>query len=455
MSLTRALRDAISGEVIFPGDIGYEQARRVWNGMIDCRPAAIARPRSAAEVAAAIGVARVEGMTVAVRGGAHNVAGNATCDGGLVIDLSAMRAIEVDGGARRARAQGGVTWGELDRATQAHGLASTGGLVSSTGIAGFTLGGGIGWLMRRHGLACDNLVAAEVVTAAGRTVRAAEDGDAELLWGLRGGGGNFGVVTEFEFRLHPVSAVLAGMLAWPAAAAPEVLRFWREWVATATDEVCTIAAWLWAPDDPSIPPALAGAQLFALSCVHLDPAGSGPVQLAPLRELHPAIDTVAVMPYTTLQTAFDPTAPYGVRTYWRSSYLDDISDATIATIGEFTPAVPAPLGQLHIHQLGGAVARVAPGATAVGHRDTPFLMNYFGLWHDAAEDERNIAWVRAASDAVAAHGYGARFVNFLADEGESGARSAYDAATWARLQALKRIYDPDNFFRLNQNVAPG
>jgi FAD/FMN-containing dehydrogenase len=448
------LRDALRGELVLPADADYGEARSVWNGMIDRRPALIARCTGTSDVIAAIGFARSEGLTVAVRGGGHNVAGNATCDGGLVIDLSPMKGVQVDAEARTVRAQGGLTWGELDRETQAFGLATTGGLVTSTGIAGFTLGGGIGWLMRKHGLACDNLISADLVTADGQTVRASETENPELLWGLRGGGGNFGVVTEFEFRLHRVSQVLGGLVAWPAQAAGDVLRFWRNWVHGTPDELCTMAAFLYAPPEPFVPPEVQGTPIFAIACFHLDPEGNAEDDLRALRDLDPAVDVLGPMPYTAIQGMFDGGVPRGSRNYWRSGYVDALTDGAIDAILSHADRIPAPLGQLHVHQLGGAMSRVPDGATAFGNRDAGFLMNYIGLWLEPAEDEANTAWVRAAADAMEPYGTGARYVNFLADEGEAGVRSAYETEAFTRLQKLKSRYDPTNFFRLNQNIPP-
>ena len=448
------LRDALRGELVLPGDAAYDEARSVWNGMIDRRPALIVRCSGTSDVIAAVGFARSEGLTLAVRGGSHNVAGNATCDGGLVVDLSPMKGVRVDAEARTVRAQGGLTWGELDRETQAFGLATTGGLVTSTGIAGFTLGGGIGWLMRKHALACDNLISADVVTADGQTMRASEAENAELLWGLRGGGGNFGVVTEFEFRLHPVSQVLGGLVAWPAHAARDVLRFWRDWVHDTPDELCTMAAFLYAPPEPFVPPEVQGTPIFAIACFHLDPEDSAEDDLQPLRDLGPAVDVLGPMPYLAIQSMFDAGVPRGSRNYWRSGYVDVLTDEAINAILSHADGVPAPLGQLHVHQLGGAMSRVPAGATAFGNRDAGFLMNYIGLWLDPAEDEANTAWVRAASEAMEPYGTGARYVNFLADEGEAGVRSAYETETFTRLQSLKSRYDPTNLFRLNQNIKP-
>lgn len=448
------LRDALRGELVRPGDPAYDEGRRVWNGMIDRRPALIVRCAGTSDVIAAVGFARSEGLVAAVRGGSHNVAGNATCDGGLVIDLSPMKEAQVDAEAMTVVAQGGLTWGELDRETQAFGLATTGGLVTSTGIAGFTLGGGIGWLMREHGLACDNLISALVVTADGQTVRASENENPELLWGLRGGGGNFGVVVEFEFRLHRVSQVLGGLLAWPAAAGRDVLRFWRDWVRHTPDQLCTMAAFLYAPPAPFVPPEVQGTPIFAIACLHTDLEGRSEQDLKALREQNTALDILGPMPYTAVQGMFDDGVPRGSRNYWRSGYVDALTDEAIDAIVAQAEGIPEPLGQLHVHQLGGAMSRVPAGATAFGNRDAGFLTNYIGLWLDPAEDEVNIAWVRAASDAVAPYGTGARYVNFLADEGEAGVRSAYEPETFKRLQNLKARYDPTNFFRLNQNIRP-
>jgi FAD/FMN-containing dehydrogenase len=450
----REFREELRGDLVLPGDAAYDEARSVWNGMIDRRPAMIARCEGTNDVITAIRFARSEGLTVAVRGGGHNVAGNATCDGGLVIDLSPMKGVRVDPESRTVRAQGGVTWGELDAETQAFGLATTGGLVTTTGIAGFTLGGGIGWTMRKHGLACDNLISTDLITADGQTVRASESENPELLWGLRGGGGNFGVVTEFEYRLHPVSQVLGGMMAWPAEAAPGVLRFWREYVRDTPDDLCMMAAFLYAPPEPFVPPEVVGSLIFAIACCHLDPEGSAEDDLQPLRDQSPAVDVVGAIPYQALQAMFDAGTPRGSRNYWRSDYLSELTDDAIEAIVAHSAGVPSPLGQLHVHQMGGAMSRVPAGATAFGNRDAGFLMNYIGLWHDPAEDEANTAWVRAASDAIRPYGTGARYVNFLADEGEAGVRAAYEDETYARLQSLKARYDPTNFFHLNQNIAP-
>jgi len=316
------------------------------------------------------------------------------------------------------------------------------------------VGGGIGWMMRKYGLACDNLISADLVTADGQVVHASESENAELLWGLRGGGGNFGVVTEFEFRVYPISQVYGGLVAWPAEQGPEILKFWREWSLTAPDEVCTMAAFLYAPPEPFVPPELVGQRIFGIACCHLDPEGSAEDDLRPLRDLQPAVDVLGPMPYAAIQGMFDAGSPRGSRNYWRSGYVQELTDAAIDRIYAAVPGIPHPMGQLHIHQMGGALARVPQGATAFGSRDVAFLMNYIALWLDESEDEKNIEWCKDASDAMAGFGTGHRYVNFLADEGEAGVESAYEAETLTRLQGLKAKYDPTNFFHLNQNIKP-
>jgi FAD/FMN-containing dehydrogenase len=369
-----------------------------------------------------------------------------------VIDLSPMKGVAIGPASASVRAQGGLTWAELDGATQAAGLATTGGLVSSTGVAGFTLGGGIGWLMRKHGLACDNLIGAEVVTADGRVLRVSESEHADLLWGLRGGGGNFGVVTEFELRLHPVGPlVLGGMLAWPADRAGDVLRVWREWARDTPEELCTLAVFVYAPPEPFVPPELQGTPIFAIAACHLDPDRAG--DLRTLRELGPAVDVLGPMPYTALQGMFDAGAPAGQQNYWKSAYVADLDDGAIDVLVAQATGIPAPFGALHVHQLGGAMSRVPAGATAMGHREAGFLVNVVGLWPDPAENERHTAWARATAAALEPFATGA-YVNFMGEEGQARVHAAYEPASFARLQALKAAYDPTNFFRLNQNITP-
>ncbi|HKG91012.1 MAG TPA: FAD-binding oxidoreductase [Gemmatimonadaceae bacterium] len=436
------------GEVLRPGEARYDEARRVWNGMIDRRPAVIVRAANTEDVRRAIAFARAQGLPVAVRGGGHNAAGLAVCDDGLVIDLSAMRRIGVDPARRIAWADGGATWAELDAATQAHGLATTGGLISSTGIAGLTLGGGIGWLMRRHGLACDNLIAAEVVTADGRVVRASETENPELLWGLRGGGGNFGVVTTLEYRLHPVGPmILGGMLVHPLARAGEVLRFYRDFTAAAPEALTVFAVLLVSPE---------GAPILALLPAWFGPIEEGQALLRPLREFGPPLaDQVAPMPYTALQTMLDAGFPSGLQVYWRGAFLSELSDGLIDAAVARSAASPSPLSAIVFEQLGGAVARVGREETAFDHRAAAFNLAVIGRWSDPADAERNIAWTRGTTDVFRPFTSGGAYVNYLGlGEGADRVRAAYGPEKFARLVTLKRQYDPTNVFRFNQNIPP-
>jgi FAD/FMN-containing dehydrogenase len=448
-------RSELEGELVLPRDAGYEAARRVWNGAIDRRPAAIARCTGRADVARALAFALREKLPVAVRGGAHNVAGNATVDSGLVIDLSRLKAIRVDAAARRAAAEPGVTWAEFDRAAAAFGLATTGGLISTTGIAGFTLGGGIGWLMRAHGLTCDNLLSAEVVTADGRTLQASEAENPDLFWALRGGGGNFGIVTRFEYRLHPVSSVTAGLVLHPAARASEMLRHYREIAATAPDALTMMFGFLTAPPAPFVPQRLQGKPAVAVLVCHTGDPAEGAELVRPIKAMGPpAADAIGVMPYTALQSMLDAGAPAGLLNYWKGAYLDELSDAAIETLVEHGARMGSPLCQLHVHQMGGAVARVAPEATAYSHRRAGFAVNVVGMWGDPSESDRHTGWARATAAALAPFATGGVYVNFLGDEGEQRVRAAYSEGTYARLAELKAKYDPENVFRLNQNIRP-
>ncbi|MCC6792106.1 MAG: FAD-binding oxidoreductase [Thermomicrobiales bacterium] len=433
-------------EVIVPGDAGYDAARSVWNGMIDRRPAAIARCGSTADVVEAVRFARDQGLPIAIRGGGHNAAGLAVCDDGLVIDLTRMRRVEVDPSARVARAEGGATWGDLDQATQAHGLATTGGAISMTGVGGLTLGGGLGYLMRSYGLACDNLLAAEIVTATGDVVRADADHDADLLWALKGGGGNFGVVTSFEFRLHPVGDVLGGMLIHPVERAPEVLRFYREFAANAPDEAIVFAALLHTPD---------GMPAVAIVAAYNGAIAEGERVLKPLRDFGPPVaDLIAPIPYTGLQTMLDAGFPSGLPVYWRSHFLTDIDDDLLDTLIARFKTSPSPLSALLIEQLGGQVARVPRDATAFDHRDADFNLAIIARWPDPAMADACIAWARETWDATKGHARGV-YVNYLG-VGEAGdrVRAAYGEEKYARLAEIKRRYDPDNIFCFNQNIKP-
>ncbi|TDB90688.1 FAD-binding oxidoreductase [Actinomadura sp. KC216] len=453
------LRDNLRGPLITAADAGYDEARGVWNGAIDRRPIAVARVAGTADVVTALGVAREHGLPVAVRGGGHNVAGFATCDDGIVVDLSALKGIRVDRAARTARAQGGVVWGELDAETQAFGLATTGGVVSGTGIAGFTLGGGIGWLMRKHGVAADNLVSADVVTAAGETVTADGRENRELLWGLRGGGGNFGVVTSLEYRLLPVGPlVYGGVILFPAERGPELLRFYAEWTRDLPDELTTMVVFLAAPPMPFVPAEWHGRQAIAVACCHIGTADAATAAFKELRDFgEPVADALGPIPYTVLQGMFDPTAPRGINAYWKTHHLADLAGPAIDTAAERAAELTRlfPLSAVHFHHLEGAVARGSSGDGAFSHRTPRFVMNILGMWADAADADPHTRWVRGTWDAMRAHATGDPYLNFLADEGGTQVRRAYSDEVFARLTALKKKYDPENLFRLNQNIPPG
>ena len=449
----------LRGRLIRPSDDDYDAARAVWNGMIDRHPALIVRCAGVADVIEAVRFGRQQSLDIAVRGGGHNVAGFGTCDGGLVIDLGPMKGVNVDPQTRTARAQAGLTWGEFDHETQAFGLATTGGLISSTGLAGFTLGGGIGWLLRKHGLTIDNLLSVEMVTAEGELVRASATDNPELFWGLRGGGGNFGIVTSFEYRLHPVGPiVLGGALFYTLDQASEVVRQYRTWATRAPEELTSLLVFLTAPPEPFVPPALVGRQMLAIALCYAGDIERGQQAIAELRApITPAIDLAGPIPYTALQRMFDASAPHGIRSYWKTAYLDALSDPIVETLLEqaHQMASLSPFCAIHVHHAGGAAGRASGGQTAFGRRDAQFVLNLPACWTDAAQDAEHIAWVRQTHAAISGLAGTGAYLNFLGgDEGEDRVRAAYGAATYARLAALKRQYDPDNSFHLNQNVRP-
>jgi FAD/FMN-containing dehydrogenase len=442
---TSALAAAIRGPVLTAGDAGYDAVRKVWNGMIDRRPAAIARCTGAADVIAALAFARDAGVPIAVRGGGHSFPGYSVCDGGVLIDLQLMKSVRVEPVARRARAEGGVLWAEYDRETQAFGLASTGGMISHTGIAGLTLGGGFGMLCRKFGLAIDNLISADIVTADGklRTVSATQEPD--LFWAIRGGGGNFGIVTSFEFQLHQVGPMLAGLIAYPLPQALQVLRGLHEVMSNAPDELMVTGALLTTPEGHKA--------VAVVPCYVGDPA-EGERVIAPLRKLGTvAMEKVGVMPYTVVQKLFDESAVPGRRFYLRSNYLETIGDALIETLAGCFAATPSPLNAIVLPSVGGAVSRVAPEATAYYHRQAPYVMSLVNCWLDPSEDQVNIEWVRTTWAALTPHLPRRVYVNELQEEGADRVRDAYGPA-FSRLAAIKRQYDPDNIFRLNQNIPP-
>ncbi len=444
------LASKLAGELLGPGHAEYDAARRVYNAAIDRKPRIIARCAGADDVVACIEFAREREIQTSVRGGGHNTAGNAVCDGGLMLDLSRMKQIQVDRAKRSVRAEGGVLIGELDRATQACGLATTMGNVTTTGIAGLTLGGGLGFLMRKYGLACDNLVSVDVVTADGRRLTASAKANAELFFGLRGGGGNFGVATSLEYRLHPVGPVLAGSIVHPFAAARELFRFYRDFAASAPDELTCYFLLAAAPD---------GTPTAALQPVWCDTIEKGELELRPLRAFgKPIADEVAPMPYTTVQSLDDPNYPFGLYNYWTSSFLKDLSDAAIDTLLAHSAKRPTPLCHVLIEPLGGAVGRVREGETAFAHRRAPFNCAILGVCAGPAEYDACAHWVRELCRALKPFSTGGAYVNYIgseADEGPERVRAAaYGSGVYERLASLKAEYDPTNFFRMNQNVKP-
>ena len=436
----------LRGALLEPGDPGYDEARKVWNGMIDRRPALIARCAGAADVLASVRFAQENGLEVAVRGGGHSFPGLSVGDGGLMIDLSPMKGISVDPARRTALAEAGVLWGEIDHETQAFGLAVTGGQITHTGIAGLTLGGGLGWLMRKHGLTCDNLISVQIVTADGQFLKASAEENAELFWGVRGGGGNFGIVTSFEYQLHPVGPmVFGGLVTYPLAEAHQVLTGYRESVKDSPEELVTVAAFLTLPDgDPSV----------GIFISHVGDLADAEKDTRPLRTLGTVtMDQVGPLPYTALQTIFDAGNAPGQRYYMKSSFLNDLPDALIATAADEYSRVPSAGSVTIFVQMGGAVSQVERDATAFYHRDVTFSTTTFSVWNDPQEDEANIGWARGMSDALSPHFSGGVYVNELGVDHEERIRSAYESS-YERLVALKNKYDPTNFFHLNPNISP-
>jgi UDP-N-acetylenolpyruvoylglucosamine reductase len=442
---SRLARD-LAGKVVTADHPEYDIARRVWNGMIDRRPAAVVRCAGVDDVATSIAFGAEHQLPVAIRGGAHNVAGNATCDEGLVIDLVGLKHVEVDREARLARAGGGVNWGEFDRATQREGLATTGGLVPSTGIAGFTLGGGLGHLMRSHGLACDNLVSAEVVTADGARLRVDQQHHRDLFWALRGGGGNFGVATEFEFRLHEVGPeLLGGRLAHRIDDARDALRFYRDFCADAPDELIVYGSLATGPD--GLP------RLGWRAVVNVPVREAGPF-LAPLRAYGaPILDDIAPRTYLDLQRIVEPAFPPGRLNYWKASFVDELSDELIGVLIDAIRRVPSPYSIIAIEQMGGAVRGMPDTATAFQHRAPAFSLLILSGWEDPADTNANVAWARHLWEDTQHLTSSAVYVNYLGTEGDQRVRDAF-GVNHERLARVKAQYDPGNFFRLNQNIRP-
>lgn len=444
----------VKGEVILPEDDRYDEARKVWNGMIDKRPALIVRCKNEDDVVVAVNYARDNNLITAVRGGGHNVAGFGTCDGGLVIDLSGMKNVSIDPEKGTADAQGGVTWREFDEECQKYGMATTGGLVSTTGLGGFTLGGGFGWLVRKYGMTIDNLISADIITAGGEKVTASDHENQDLFWGIRGGGGNFGVVTNFRYKVHNIGReVYGGAFFYPIEQAKEVLKAYRSWLETVPDDATTLFAFLTAPPIDFVPKELHGKLVLSIGLCYLGTKEEGEKLVSRLREAGPALDMVGWMPYIALQKMLDPFNPKGIKSYWKTSYLKGIEDDAIDQMIEGFKKVRSPMSQMHIHQMGGAVTRKGSESGAFTHRDEPFVLNVVALWEDPSLQEGEISWVRNTWNAMQRYSTGAAYLNFLGNEGSDRVKAAY-GENYPRLVELKKKYDPGNFFRLNQNISP-
>ena len=443
------LQNTFLGHLLQPADSGYDEARRVHNGLVDKRPALIARCRGVADIVEALAAARKLNLEVAVRGGGHNVSGRATVDGGLMLDLTPMKGIHVDRIGRVGRAEGGVTWGEFNRETQLHGLATTGGVVSTTGVAGLTLGGGLGWLMGKYGLALDNLLSVDLVTATGEVLKASRDENADLFWAVRGGGGNFGVATSFEFQLHAVGPVITGgLVAHPFERARDVLRFYRDFTASLPDELVVFAGLIHAPDG-------SGTKLAAMVVCHCGPLDAGAAATAPIKAFGPPVmDALGPMPYCALNSMLDAAYPKGALNYWKSNFLARLSDDAIDSMIDAFARCPTPMGQLLIEHFHGAATRVPVADTAFPHRSDGYNFLVLGEWMDPGHSDRCIAWARDTYAAMSpAFGIG-RYVNYLADDETGDPVAAAYGPNYGRLRQLKARYDPGNFFHLNQNVRP-
>jgi FAD/FMN-containing dehydrogenase len=444
-----------TGTTLRPGDTGYDEARSVFNALIDRRPAIIARCTSAADVAAAVRFGRAEGLTISVYGGGHSVTGAAVFDDGLCIDLRGLNSIAVDADARLARAGGGLTWGELDAATQEHGLAVTGGRVPTTGVGGLSLGSGSGWLERAFGFTCDNLVEAEVVTAAGEVVTASETENADLFWALRGGGGSFGIVTTFTLKLHPLGPIVwGGMLVFPGFRGAEVLKAYRDFTATAPDEVGSGLAFITAPHEEFVPEPARGHPAVGVICCYAGDPADAPAAYAPLIELGPAMAMVQPMPYVAVQAIIEPGNPKGRLNYWTGDFYSALPDEAIDTLAAQATRPVSPYTQIIVVPGGGALSRVDDQAMAFGSRDAAFNIHYLSMWEDPAETDHNIDYTRALAGSMKPWSTGMAYLNFLGDEGRSRVEASFGPEKFARLQQIKAVWDPDNLFHVNQNIPP-
>jgi FAD/FMN-containing dehydrogenase len=450
-----ALKNGITGTVIQPGDADYDGARTIWNAMIDKRPALIVQCLSTPDVVQAVNFARTHTLSLAVRSGGHNIAGSALCDGGLVVDLSQMKTAKVDKGAQRVTIEAGATLGDLDAATQPHGLATPVGINSTTGVAGLTVGGGFGWLSRKHGLTIDNLESAEVVTVAGEVVRASATDNPDLFWAIRGGGGNFGIVTRFEFRLHPVGPdLLTGLIVYPIAEAKSVLQQYRAFAAKAPDELSVWVVLRKAPPLPFLPEAVHGTEVVILALCYAGAPKDGEALVEPLRHWGtPVGEFVGVQPYVNWQQAFDLLLTPGARNYWKSHNFTTLEDGLFDTVLASISTLPSPQCEIFFAGLGGATSKPSAESTAYAARDAQFVMNVHGRWDDAADDKRCIDWARAFFAASAPFATGGAYVNFMTSDEGDRVEAAY-GPNYKRLAALKRKYDPDNLLATNQNIKP-
>jgi FAD/FMN-containing dehydrogenase len=449
------LLDQARGEVLTADSPGYDDARQVYNAMIDRRPLAIVRPVDVTDVRLAVEAAREAGLDLAVRAGGHSVPGFGTVDDGIVVDLGRMKGIRVDPDARVARVEAGCTWGDLDHATHGFGLATTGGIISTTGVSGLTLGGGIGYLAREHGLSCDNLRAADVVLADGRFVTASADEHPDLFWALRGGGGNFGVVTSLEFDLHPVDTIYGGPILFELDDAGELLRTFREWIADAPRAMGAFPAFQIAPPLPFVPEDRVGEPFVLVVSCFDGPDEEAESWLKALRDVgEPVAEHVGRMPYPALNSAFDALLGPGLQHYWKAAFVPELTDAAIAAHLEHGPRVPALQSTMHLYPIDGAVHDVAPDATAFAYRDAAFAAVVAGMWPDPADNDANTGWVRAYHDALAPHSAEGGYVNFMAGDDQHRVRANY-GANYDRLRQVKAAYDPDNLFHHNQNIPPG
>jgi FAD/FMN-containing dehydrogenase len=448
------LRDQVRGAIVLPGDENYDEARKVYNAMIDRRPDVVVRAANVGDVVAAVRYAADNNLDLAIRGGGHSVPGFGTCDNGVVIDLAGLRAVHVDPATKTARAEGGATWGDFNNATYPFGLATTGGIISTTGVSGLTLGGGIGYLARGCGLSLDNLLSADVVTADGRVLKASSEENQDLFWAIRGGGGNFGVLTSLEFHLHPVKDIYGGPMFFELKDGPALLSFYNDFIKTADERFGGFPAFQIAPPLPFIPEKRHGEPFIAFVSCWAGPLEEGEKALKPIRDVAPRVaEGIGAMPYPALNSAFDGLVPPGLQHYWKANFVKTLTPESIAAHMEHGPQVPAVNSTMHIYPINGAVHRVAPDATAFGHRDANFATVIAGMWPDPTQNKANTKWVRDYSDAIAPYSEAGGYINFMADDDQGRVRENY-GANYERLLSIKRKYDPGNLFHLNQNIKP-